>query len=209
MASKEQTLSNLILSGYLKSKPVILAMRKLSRELFLPASQRPFAWEDRPLPIGFGQTISAPHMYAFMLEAAQIKPGMRILEIGAGSGYGAALLSLLAGKKGEVISLEIVPELAAFAQDNLKKAGCKAQVVCCDGYEGYPQKAPFDRILVTAACEHMPPALPSQLKLGGKMLIPVGKFFQELLLVEKTQQGIFQKPILPVLFVPLTGKIKG
>ena len=135
-------------------------------------------------------------MYAFMLEAAQIRQGDKILEIGTGSGYGAALLSVLAGKKGKVFTVESIPQLAAFAAGNLKKAACKAEVIEGDGYFGYPPAAPYDRILVTAACEEIPPALLNQLKVGGRMLIPVGKFFQNLILVEKAKSGVRQLPIL-------------
>jgi len=182
------------------------AMRKVPRELFVPRQLRPSAWSDVPLPIGYGQTISAPHMYAFMLEAARIKEGENILEIGAGSGYGAALLSLLAGKKGKVFSVEVVPQLVRFAQRNLKKAGCAATVIQGDGSEGHPKEAPYDKIIVTAACESIPQPLVEQLKAGGLMLVPVGRFFQNLLLVEKTQSGTRTIPLLPVLFVPLVKK---
>lgn len=181
-------------------------MEKIQRELFVPEGLRSSAWEDRPLPIGFSQTISAPHMYAFMLEAAKIEEGDKVLEIGTGSGYGAALLSVLAGKKGKVFSVEVVPELVRTAKNNLEKAGCKAEVVEGDGYGGYAAAAPYDRILVTAACESIPQSLVSQLKSGGRMLIPVGGFGQDLLLVEKTASGIRQQPILPVIFVPLVKK---
>lgn len=206
MASKEETLSALLSRGYLKSKPVISAMGKIRRELFVPENMREFAWDDSPLPIGYGQTISAPHMYAFMLEAAQIRQGDCVLEIGTGSGYGAALLSVLAGRKGKVYSVELVPELAERAKSNLRKAGCHAEVIEGDGYHGHAAKAPYDRILVTAACESVPQPLVSQLKVGGRMLLPVGSLFQDLLLVEKTAAGVRQQPILPVMFVPLVKK---
>ena len=165
------------------------------------------AWDDHPLPIGFGQTISAPHMHAFMLEAAQIRAGDRVLEIGTGSGYGTALLSFLAGNKGRVWSVETIPQLAELARVNLAACRMKAEVIVGDGYNGYPPAAPYDRILVTAACESVPKPLVAQLKPGGKMLIPVGKYFQELLLIEKSASGaVAQTPILPVIFVPLVRK---
>jgi protein-L-isoaspartate(D-aspartate) O-methyltransferase len=200
---KEETLSSLILRGYLRSGRVIEAMRAVPREDFVPPGARKYAWEDHPLPIGFGQTISAPHMYAIMLEAAQIREGDRVLEVGAGSGYGAALLSFLAGKKGRVVSVELVPELAKFADANVRKAGLEAEVVAGDGAAGHGKGAPYDRILVTAACGKVPPALVAQLKRGGRMLVPVGSIFQELMLIEKTGAGEKVTPLLPVQFVPL------
>ena len=203
---KEETLASLIAVGYLKSRRVVSAMKAVRREDFLPQEMKPHALEDHPLPIGFEQTISAPHMYAFMLEVAQIRKGDRILEIGAGSGYGAALLSFLAGKKGKVYSVEVVPELALFARQNIAKSGMKATVIEGDGKKGHPAAAPYDEILVTAAAESIPPALVEQLAEGGKMLIPVGRFFQELLLVEKLKSGVKATPLLPVVFVPLIGQ---
>jgi protein-L-isoaspartate(D-aspartate) O-methyltransferase len=203
---REETLSHLVLAGYLKSKNVIAALKAVSREDFLPEELRQHAWEDHPLPIGFGQTISAPHMYAFMLEAAQIHEGDKVLEVGAGSGYGAALLSYLVGRKGKVYTLEVVPQLVGFARTNLKKAGSKATVVEADGWHGYAKEAPYDKILVTAACPAVPAPLLAQLKEGGRMLAPVGGYFQDLVLIEKTKAGIKETPILPVLFVPLIKK---
>jgi|SRR3989344_1998937 len=208
MATKEETTASLISSGYLKSKRVISAMKKTPRELFVPVELRAAAWADRPLPIGFSQTISAPHMCAFMLEAAQIREGDQVLEIGTGSGYGAALLSALAGKKGKVYSVEVVPELVRRAKSNIEKAGCHVEVIEGDGHLGYKKAAPYDRILVTAACESIPKLLVGQLKVGGRMLIPVGIFGQDLLLVEKTAAGIRTAPLLPVMFVPLVKKSK-
>ena len=203
--SQEETLARLVSGGYLKAERIIEAMRAIRREDFVPLAMRPYAWEDHPLPIGNGQTISAPHMYAIMLETAEIKIGDRVLEIGTGSGYGAALLSFLTGKKGKVYSIEVVHALAGSARKNLARSGLDATIIEADGRQGYPPGAPYDRILVTAASENVPTALVEQLKLGGKMLIPVGKYFQELMLVEKSKSGVDINPILPVVFVPLTG----
>lgn len=203
--SQEETLARLVSDGYLKAERIIGAMRVIRRENFVPLAMRPYAWDDRPLPIGNGQTISAPHMYAIMLETAEIKPGYRVLEIGTGSGYGAALLSFLAGKAGKVYSMEIVHALADSARGNLARSGLDATIIEADGRQGYPQGAPYDRILVTASSESVPPALLEQLKVGGKMLIPVGSHFQELMLVEKSKSGVEMKPILSVVFVPLVG----
>lgn len=203
--SQEETLARLVSEGYLKAERIIEAMRAIKREDFVPLQMRPYAWEDHPLPIGHGQTISAPHMYAIMLETAGIRPGDRVLEIGAGSGYGAALLSFLAGKKGKVYSMEVVHALADSARKNLARSGLGATVIEADGRQGYPQGAPYDRIMVTASSESVPSALLEQLKVGGKMLIPVGSHFQELMLVEKSKSGVNIKPILSVVFVPLVG----
>jgi protein-L-isoaspartate(D-aspartate) O-methyltransferase len=203
---REETLSSLVERGYIWDQNVLEAMRTVPREEFVPKELKAYAWDDHPLPVGFGQTISAPHMYAFMLEHAEIKEGHNVLEIGAGSGYGAALLSFLVGKKGRVYSVELVPQLASIAKGNLSKAGFKAQIIEGDGYHGLAVHAPYDRILVTAACQEVPPPLLSQLRLGGRMLLPVGSCFQELVLVEKTHSGIKQSPMLPVVFVPLVRK---
>lgn len=203
--SKEETLARLVSEGYLKTDRVIEAMRTVKREEFVPLPMRPYAWEDHPLPIGHGQTISAPHMCAIMLENAEIRPGDRVLEIGTGSGYGSALLSFLAGKKGKVFSLEVVHALADSARKNLAHAGLEATIIEADGRQGHPQGAPYDRILVTASSESVPSALLEQLKVGGRMLIPVGAHFQELLLLEKSKTGVETKPLLPVVFVPLVG----
>src|SRR3989338_6982548 len=203
--SYDETIARLISDGYLKSDRVIKAMRAIRREDFVPLQMRPYAWGDHPLPIGCNQTISAPHMYAIMLENANVLAGERVLEIGTWSGYGAALLSFLVGKAGKVYSLEVVHSLAESARRNIAKAGLEASVIESDGRQGYAAGAPYDKILVTAASESIPPALIKQLKTGGKMLIPVGMHFQELLLVEKTADDVMIKTLLPVVFVPLVG----
>jgi len=206
MTTKEETIANLVSSGYLKSKRVIEAMRTIPREEFLPEGIREQAWADFPLPIGFSQTISAPHMYAIMLEAAKISRGCNVLEIGAGSGYGAALLSFLAGKKGRVTSIELVPQLASFARANLLRAGASVEIIKGDGHNGCKKHSPYDRILVTAACKHVPPPLLCQLAPGGRMVVPVGEYIQELLLIENSRFGMKTTPLLQVRFVPLLRK---
>ncbi len=203
MPQQEETLANLISAGYLKTPKIIEAMKKIRRENFLPDEMKLHAWEDHPLPIGFGQTISAPHMYSIMLEAAKIAPGDNVLEVGAGSGYGAALLSFLVGNKGKVYSIELVHELVGLAKKNIAASHMDATVIEGDGKKGHAKAAPYDKILVTAAAESIPPSLAEQLKIGGRLLIPVGRFFQELLLVEKKKSGPEATSILPVVFVPL------
>jgi protein-L-isoaspartate(D-aspartate) O-methyltransferase len=182
------------------------AMRAVPREKFVPDSLRRSAYDNRPLPIGFGQTISQPYVVGFMTEALQLKPSDCVLEIGTGSGYQAAILAEIVD---EVYTIEIVEPLgtsaaALFAQ--LGHTNIHAKVG--DGYYGWPDKAPFDAIIVTAAASHIPPPLIEQLKPGGRMIIPVGSIMmvQHLLLVEKDGDGhVTNRSLLPVRFVPLTG----
>jgi protein-L-isoaspartate(D-aspartate) O-methyltransferase len=183
---------------------VLQAMRDVPRHRFVPAEQRELAYLDRPLPIGFGQTISQPYIVAAMTELLQPKPTDRVLEIGTGSGYQAAVISRLVAK---VYTIEIVPELAERAAKTLAELGyANVAVTAGDGYRGIPGEAPFDGILVTAAPEAIPPPLLEQLAIGGRMVIPVGDFFQELTLVEKTQHGVRKRSVFPVRFVPMTGE---
>ena len=188
------------------SEAVITALRKVPRPLFVPESQRDKAWENRPLPIGHGQTISQPNVVALMTDLLQIEPGDRVLEVGTGSGYQAAILAEVGA---EVYSIEIVEELARSARKRLRELGYgKVHLRTGDGYHGWPEAAPFDGIIVTAAASHVPPPLVRQLKPGGRMVIPVGGRFtlQYLMLVEKDAQGtVSTRQLLPVIFVPLTG----
>ncbi|MFQ5927614.1 MAG: protein-L-isoaspartate(D-aspartate) O-methyltransferase [Terriglobia bacterium] len=186
---------------------VLQAMRTIPRHAFVPSSQLPYAYDDRPLPIGLGQTISQPYIVARMSELLDVKPEHRVLEIGTGSGYQAAVLSPLAK---EVYTIEIFEELATRARQRLARLGyANVSVRHADGYWGWPEAAPFDRIIVTAAPTHVPPPLIAQLKPGGKMVIPVGTVFyaQTLLLVEKGEDNrdIKTHSIMPVLFVPFLG----
>ena len=186
---------------------VLAAMREVPRHLFVPPSQSAHAYDDGPLPIGGNQTISQPYIVALMTELADIAPREKVLEIGTGSGYQSAVLSKLAG---EVYSIEIVPELARQSAERLKKLGYgNVTVREGDGYRGWPEHAPFDAIIVTAAPDRIPQPLLDQLAPGGRMVIPVGSFFQELKVLSKEKNGkITEKDIIPVRFVPMTGEIE-
>ncbi|MGZ8191322.1 MAG: protein-L-isoaspartate(D-aspartate) O-methyltransferase [Methylococcaceae bacterium] len=185
---------------------VLDTLRKVPRHEFVPGDQRPYAYEDRPLPIGYGQTISQPYIVAIMTDLLKLKKTDRVLEVGTGSGYQAAILAELADS---VHSIEIVEELAKQAAENLKRAGYDAvHTRIGDGYYGWEDAAPFDGIVVTAVASHIPPPLIKQLKPGGRMIIPVGAQFmtQYLVLVTKDSEGkISTRQIVPVFFVPLTG----
>lgn len=185
---------------------VMEVMGKVPRHEFVPDSQKPHAYENRPLPIGFGQTISQPYIVALMTDLLNINEESVVLEVGTGSGYQAAVLAALAK---EVYSVEIVRELGEQAGERLERLGFKnVHVRVGDGYHGWKEHAPFDGIVVTAAGSHIPPALIDQLKPGGRMVIPVGGPFmiQQLMLVEKGENGATRtRQILPVAFVPLTG----
>ena len=184
---------------------VLEAMARVPRHVFVPDPQRDEAYEDHPLPIGHGQTISQPYIVAFMSEALRLEPMDRVLEVGTGSGYQAAVLAELAG---EVYTVEIIDDLARRAEATLREAGYRnVTVKTGNGYLGWPEHAPYDRIMVTAAPEQVPPALVSQLKVGGLMAIPVGESgFQELRVLRRTESGLETLATLPVRFVPMTGK---
>jgi protein-L-isoaspartate(D-aspartate) O-methyltransferase len=186
---------------------VLAAMRKVPRHLFVDPSQRSQAYEDHPLPIPGNQTISQPYIVALMTELLDLKPEARVLEIGTGSGYQSAVLGELAR---EVYTIEIVPELARLAAERLTELQYRNVTVReGDGYRGWPEHAPFDAIIVTAAPERIPEPLVDQLAPGGVMVIPVGGFFQELKVFRKSADGkITEKDILPVRFVPMTGEVE-
>jgi len=189
----------------IKDTLVLKAMRNVPRHLFVPDYIQDQAYMDSPLPIGEGQTISQPYIVAFMTEALQLKGGEKVLEIGTGSGYQAAVLAEIAR---QVYTIEIVPSLGLRAQQLLKKLGYKnIYVTIGDGYQGLPEQAPFDAVIVTAAPGHIPQPLADQLKKGGRMIIPVGDFHQELMLITKKPDGTVKKQsVLPVRFVPMTGE---
>lgn len=186
---------------------VMQAMGKVARHEFVPPDEIPYAYENRPLGIGHGQTISQPYIVAVMTDLLKVSPVSKVLEIGTGSGYQAAILAELAD---QVYSIEIIEPLGKQAASRLSRLGYRnVQTRIGDGYYGWPAEAPFDAIVVTAAASHIPPPLIKQLKAGGRMVIPVGSRFmtQELLLVTKQEDDrITTRQILPVRFVPLTGK---
>lgn len=185
---------------------VLEAMRAVPRHLFVPEAQRREAYGDHPLPIGYGQTISQPYIVAFMTQALDVGPADRVLEIGTGSGYQAAVLSRLAET---VYTIEIVEPLAARARETLSALGYRnVHVRTGNGYLGWPEHAPFDRIMVTAAPDDVPPALVEQLKVGGLMAIPVGTTHQELRILRRTRTGTETLHTLPVRFVPMVQKPK-
>jgi protein-L-isoaspartate(D-aspartate) O-methyltransferase len=188
----------------IKNQPTLDAMRKVKRHKFVPTDMIGNAYNDRPLPIGYGQTISQPYIVAYMTSIIDPKPGQKVLEIGTGSGYQAAVLAEILDT---VYTIEIITELYNSSTKRLKELGYKNIITKnADGYFGWEKSAPFDAIVVTAAAEYIPPPLIEQLKDGGKMIIPVGSPFvtQMLILVEKKGEEIFTTNLLPVRFVPLT-----
>ncbi|WP_423130448.1 protein-L-isoaspartate(D-aspartate) O-methyltransferase [Gaoshiqia sp. Z1-71] len=190
----------------IRDKAVLAAMRTVPRHLFVPEAYREVAYNDGPLPIGYGQTISQPYIVAYMTEQIRPKPGFKVLEIGTGSGYQAAILAEIVG---QVYTVEIVEELGKAAAERLKKLHYdQVHVKIGDGYSGWEEEAPFDAIVVTAAADFVPPPLISQLKPGGRMIIPVGSPFQVqmLKLVEKKDDRVITQNLLPVRFVPFTRK---
>jgi len=185
---------------------VLGVMRKVPRHLFVPERMRSEAYEDRPLPIGCDQTISQPYIVAFMTQAVDPKKEHKVLEIGAGSGYQAAVLAELAG---QVYTIEIVEELASRARATLESLGYRnVHVKAGDGYAGWVEEAPFDIIMLTAAPRKVPQPLFDQLKEGGVLLAPVGDYMQELVLYRKTGDAVETRNLLPVRFVPMTGRAR-
>lgn len=199
---RAQMVREQIESRGIRDPKVLRAMRDTPRHLFVPEQMQPHAYEDHPLPIGYQATISQPYIVALMTDTLDVKKNHRVLEIGTGSGYQAAILAQLAGR---VYTMEIVPELAASAKEKLAQYE-NVEVRHGDGYQGWPEEAPFDRIMLTAAPPKLPEALLDQLKPGGKLLAPVGAtpWTQELVLVEKSKDGkIREQSVLPVVFVPM------
>jgi protein-L-isoaspartate(D-aspartate) O-methyltransferase len=195
--------------GYIKSPLVEKAMRRVPREEFLPEDIRDEAYVDSPLPIGEGQTISAPHMVAIMAEQLDLNPGMKVLEIGAGSGYHAAVCAEIIAPDGHLYTIERIASLATFAENNLKKTGYGTfvTVIFGDGSKGLPEHAPYDRIFVAAGAPDIPEPLTEQLADGGKMLIPVGgRYYQELIRVVRKNNRLTKENLGGVVFVPLIGE---
>lgn len=188
----------------IKDERVLAAMAKVPREEFIPVNMRADAYDDRPLPIGYDQTVSQPYVVAFMTEQLRLNPSDRVLEIGSGSGYQAAILAQLVK---DVYTIEIVTPLAKTAEATLQSLGYNnVHVKVGDGYNGWPEEAPFDAIVVTCAPEKLPQPLVDQLKDGGRMVIPVGaRFAQQLYLVEKKNGQLKESATLPVRFVPMQG----
>lgn len=208
---REKMVNRLSESGYIKTEKVRKAMEAVPREEFIPASNRPYAYLDQPLPIGEGQTISAPHMVAMICEILELEEGMKILEIGTGFGYNAAVVAQIVGKKGNVYSIERINSLAETAKDNFQRTGLgeNITVVVGDGTNGYPEEAPFDRIYGTASAPALPEPLRDQLKISGIMLIPVGEqhYFQDLVYIKrKSEDNYERKSIGGVAFVPMIGE---
>ena len=193
----------------LKSEEIEEALKKVPREYFVPKELADKAYEDFPLPIGYGQTISQPWTVVFMTEMLDVKKGQKILEVGAGSGWQAALLGYLVGPEGKVYTVETYKELVEFARKNISKVGLNnVEIIHGDGTLGLEREAPFDRIIITAATPKIPPPLEEQLKEGGKLVAPVGNAFtQKMVLFEKTKLGL--EPVREMgyfKFVPLVGR---
>jgi protein-L-isoaspartate(D-aspartate) O-methyltransferase len=196
------------LEGFIPDEKVLRAMLRVPRHRFVQKHDQREAYIDRPLEIGYGQTISAPHMVAIMCEVLELSKGHKVLEIGAGSGYNAAVMAELVGKTGHIYTVERIEPLANFARKNLKETGYdNVTVLLEDGSLGYPRYAPYDRIAVTCAAPNIPETLLKQLKPGGIMVIPVGSYSQELIRVEKDSKGnISREKKGEVIFVPMIGK---
>ncbi len=185
---------------------LLAAMKKVRRDEFVPANVKASSYTDQPLPIGYGQTISQPYVVAFMTEQLRLSNNDRVLEIGTGSGYQAAILAELAA---EVYTIEIIEPLAKTAEATLQRLGYKnVHVKAGDGYKGWPERAPFDAVIVTCAPDHVPQPLIDQMKEGGRMIIPVGGGlgYQQLYLLEKKNGKLQRRAVLPVRFVPMTGE---
>lgn len=203
-AVRRQQMVDVVRSRGVSNPRVLAAMAVVPRHLFVPEKVRPQAYDDFPLPIGSQQTISQPYIVALMTSLLDLKGGEKVLEIGTGSGYQAAVLSKVAA---EVYTIEILGPLSDGAQKAIGALGYdNIHFRVGDGYAGWPEAAPFDGIVVTAAPEKVPQPLLDQLKVGGKLVIPVGSFFQDLLVLTKTATGVERKNVIPVRFVPMTGE---
>lgn len=206
-------INDLIKTDYLKTPTIIDAFKKIDRKDFLPIDKKELAQINEPLPIGFGQTISQPLTVAFMFELLQPKRSEKILDIGSGSGWTAALLSEIVGEGGQVLSLELIPELAEFAKDNISKYNFIekgiAKIYNQDGYKGLPEESPFDKIIVAAAAEKIPENLLKQLRVGGRLVIPIGEKFQsqDMVVIDKINKDRYKEQKYPgFIFVPLVKK---
>lgn len=206
---REHLVDGLKRRGYISTADIEAAMRRVPREEFLPDDLRDDAYVDTPLPIGEGQTISAPHMVAIMVEQLDLRPGMKVLEIGAGSGYHAAVCAEIVGQEGHIYTVERISSLASFAEANLKRTGYSSvvTVIFGDGTRGLPEHAPFDRIFVAAGAPDVPTPLTQQLVDGGKLLVPVGgRFYQDLIRIERRGASLKKERLGGCVFVPLIGE---
>jgi protein-L-isoaspartate(D-aspartate) O-methyltransferase len=200
---REQMVDRQIAARGVRDTAVLRAMRTVPRHRFVPEEMVPYAYEDRPLPIGWDQTISQPYIVAFMTELSGVGEGDEVLEIGTGSGYQAAVFAELGA---EVYSIEIVEPLGRRAAETLEAAGYDVETKIGDGYVGWPEHAPFDAIVLTAAPPEIPQPLLDQLAVGGRLIAPVGTDYQELVVVTRTDTGYERSRSLPVMFVPMTGR---
>ena len=204
LKARELMVQQQIAARGVRDQRVLQAMRKVPRHLFVPPGMQPYAYLDSPLPIGREQTISQPYIVAFMTEALRLEPDDRVLEVGTGSGYQAAVLSVLVR---QVYSVEIVEPLATEAAERLRGLGYgNVTIRAGDGYRGWPEEAPFDAIMVTAAPDHVPEPLLQQLAAGGRLILPVGEQYQTLMRIRRTAKGFKRENLLPVRFVPMTGE---
>jgi len=204
--AREEMVATQIAARGVRDPKTLAAMRKVPRHLFVPPSAVAQAYEDHPLSIGHGQTISQPYIVAFMTEALGLTGGESVLEVGTGSGYQSAVLAEIAGR---VHTIEIVTPLAEESAALLKRLGyTNVEVRAGDGYLGWAEAAPFDAIVVTAAAPRIPEPLREQLKDGGRLVIPVGDEWQELVVVTRRGNRFEEKRVLPVRFVPMTGKVR-
>jgi len=207
--SRSQLVDSLVRRGYVVSAEVERAMRRVPREDFVPEDIRLEAYVDTPLPIGEGQTISAPHMVAIMLEKLDLEPGQKVLEVGAGSGYHAAVCAEVVGPEGHIYTVERVASLARWAEENLKKTGYSdiVTVVFGDGSRGLQEHAPYERVFVACGAPDIPSPLTEQLAEGGKMLVPVGgRFYQDLIKIERRGNKLRKESHGGCVFVPLVGE---
>ena len=202
--SRTRMVDEQIRSREISDQRLLEVLRRVPRHEFIPAALAQHAYQDSPLPIGLGQTISQPYIVAYMTEQLKVTPQSKVLEIGTGSGYQAAVLAELAR---EVYTIEIVSELAERSKATLSRLGYRnVHVRAGDGYRGWPEAAPFDRIIVTAAPDHVPQPLVDQLAPGGRMIIPVGSGSQQMRILVKTPNGVVEENTIDVLFVPMTGE---
>lgn len=205
-ARRERMVRTQIESRGVKDPQVLASMRTVPRHLFVPDTYRDAAYSDSPLPIGESQTISQPYIVALMTELLEVEPGEKVFELGTGSGYQAAVLAEMGV---EVFTIEIKTRLCEHAAATLKELGYESvHVRCADGYGGWPEEAPFDGIIVTAAPDRIPDPLLAQLRDGAKMVIPVGDFYQELKVITRTGDSFQERSVIPVRFVPMTGEIE-